>query len=258
MEKDRYNTYCGKAYRFLSFEGLYATIESETLRFSRGDTFNDPLDMHPYIASYDWEKYVKTGPAFVELITEKAFDKIFSSLYVCCFCKEFDSDDSTLMWSHYAKNHTQVCFEIDFSHNNYLGGPSEVYYSTDIVADRKSNNSKTSEEQGLYLVTTKIEQWKYEKEVRLVVDTRLPKTPSILSRISVNELHLFVKFDLHNISKVIFGVKANSNDICHTMILFANKNIYPEFFKMIIDPVSLKLRPVKINFEALCKSPRCP
>ena len=47
---DGYNTYLNKAYRFISFDGLFKTIESRSLRFTRVDKFNGALDNNPFIA----------------------------------------------------------------------------------------------------------------------------------------------------------------------------------------------------------------
>ena len=62
--KDSFNTYRNKAYRFLSFEGLTKTVESGYLRFARPDTFNDPLDVSPYLLDFDWENYSQTDQQY--------------------------------------------------------------------------------------------------------------------------------------------------------------------------------------------------
>lgn len=61
MKNDIYNTYNGKAYRFLSFEALEKTIVYRQLRFSRFATFNDPLDCSVFIGDINFEKYKKMG-----------------------------------------------------------------------------------------------------------------------------------------------------------------------------------------------------
>lgn len=250
---DEYNTYRDKAYRFISFEGLNNTIENETLRFSRSDALNDILDMHPFLAIYEWDSINTKDAKFLSFISSKTFELILSNLYICCFCKEFDSDDAYLMWSHYAKNHTQVCFEIDFSENSYLGGPSEVMYSNNIIAKRSDIQNKSTSDKGMFIATTKIKQWSYEKEVRLIVDTSLSKTKAIIKNKTVNNRHIFVNFELKLISKVIFGAQANPDDICYTMSLFLKKNLKPSFCKMWLDPVTLKLVPITIDFDTLSK-----
>ncbi len=128
MENDIYDTYTGKAYRFMTFEGLYKTIEKESLRFTRVGSFNDPLDNSPYLVPCDWAQSKKEGRGYIKQIESHFFTKILSSIYICCFCKEYDRNDSYLMWSHYGKSHSQVCFEIDFSTTSYLGNPSNVKY----------------------------------------------------------------------------------------------------------------------------------
>lgn len=138
--KDKYNTYNNKAYRFISFEGLENTLRFKKLRLSRADQFNDPLDNSPFLMPLEWDKYLKYGDKFVQMQSEKAFMDVFGSIYICCFSKTYTSDKSYLMWSHYASNHSQVCFEIDFSKVKYLGKPSEVTYPDNLYDKRNSEH----------------------------------------------------------------------------------------------------------------------
>lgn len=246
-EKDEYNTYLGQAYRYLSFEGLFKTLETKSLRFTRVDCFNDPLDNSIFLAPFDWNEYAKEGSSYISFV-QKYFQQVFTgSLYACCFCKEFDSENSYLMWSHYGNGHTQVCFEVDFSKNRYLGGPSEVTYPESLKEERDIIASKDSSKQGLYLVTTKTKQWSYEKEVRLIVDTNNDKVDTAKIKISHDSKNLFVEFDLTLISKTIFGVKAVKEDINKTINMFNERNLNPEYFKMRIDPVNLTLKADKLH-----------
>ncbi|MFT6211505.1 MAG: hypothetical protein ACJATE_002141 [Bacteroidia bacterium] len=136
---DGYNTYLGKSYRFLTFAGLFKTIENRSLRFTRADKFNDPLDNSPFITPFDWEMATKQGAGSLQKVAFEDFSSsVFQLLFICCFCKEYKSDDSYLMWSHYGQSHSQVCFEIDFSKNQYLGGPSEVDYPENLLQERNN------------------------------------------------------------------------------------------------------------------------
>jgi len=205
--QETYNTYNGKAYRFLSFKGLHKTIQSNSLRFTRPDQFNDPLD-NSSITPLDWEQCEKIGlTAFVE---KKYTNYIFGSIYISSFCKEYETEDSYLMWAHYGdKNHTGVAFEIDFSKVKYLGNPDNVTYSPNLA--EKRNELKNDEDIGLFSATNKHKVWLYEKEVRLIVDTKKEgiKNDSRIKK-SYDEKYLFVDFDLNFISKVIFGINADS------------------------------------------------
>ena len=152
-----YNTYSGKAYRFLTFEGLFNTLENKTLRLTRVDKFNDPLDCSPYIAPFDWETFIKGGgEVFGCFAKDYIYSKVFKSFFVCCFCMEYKTKDSYLMWSHYGQKHSQVCFEIDFTTSEYLGRASKVTYPDCLITEREKAKSYDESKLGLYLVTNKL------------------------------------------------------------------------------------------------------
>ncbi len=247
---DGYNTYIGKAFRFLTFDGLFKTIENKSLRFTRSDMFNDPLDNNPFIAPLDWENFGKQGgEIFQNFANEYVFSKVFKSLFICCFCKEYKTDESYLMWSHYGQSHSQVCFEIDFSKNEYLGGPSEVRYPECLVSERNNSSNLEKEQLGLYLVTSKLKQWSYEKEVRLIVDIKSPKIDFSRFKLSEGTEFLYVDFDLKYISKVIFGVKSEFFNELKTRNIFLCNGLNPKYEKMYIDPKTLKLGSKTYDFE---------
>lgn len=248
MAKDNFNTYSGKAYRYLSFDGLYKTIENESLRLTRVDQFNDPLDNSPLLAPFDWKEYKSGGESFIKIAEHHIFSKVFSSMYLCCFCKEYKSENSYLMWSHYGQSHSQVCFEIDFSKTNFLGSPSQVNYPKNLANERDKLKTKASDELGLFLVTTKLRNWSYEKEVRLIVDNMHPNVISSDFKLSSDSKFLYANFKLKNISKVIFGIKSERINEQKTIDLFASRKLKPKFEKMFIDPETLKLESKKYNY----------
>lgn len=209
MKKDIYNTYLGKAYRFIGFKGFEKTIENKSLRFSRIDTFNDPLDCSPYLA-YNWDKYNYSN-GLTDIIKNHFFAPFYNSMFACCFCKKYDTLNSYLMWSHYGEKHTQLCFEIDFSHKEYLGGPSEITYPEDLCKFREELKNKNSEERGLFLATTKLKQWSYEEEVRLIIDISFLENSSE-NYFENNHRYLNYPLDLNIISKVIFGINAEKSN----------------------------------------------
>lgn len=249
---DKYNTYKGKAYRFLSFEGLYKTIENKSLRFTRVDSFNDPLDSSPFLhPEIEWDKVEKKyGKYFSDFTVDFVKQQALGSLFVCCFSKEYDTDDSYLMWSHYADSHTQVCFEIDFSINNYLGGPSEVIYPSNL---REYSINNTSEI-GLMIVTSKLKQWKYEKEVRLVIDVNYKGVRNNVHFLKGDNKHLYSPIDLNQISKVIFGLKSNKKKDKKVINMFLKRGLKPTFEKMRISPKNLKFEAIKLDIDKIISS----
>lgn len=146
------------------------------------------------------------------------------------------------MWVHYAKNHSQVCFEIDFSKNNLCGNPSEVIYPENLILKRESLREKSDDEKGIHQMTTKLETWKYEKEVRLLIDIENTKVSNYTFEPPDDENHIFVSFNPYIISKIIFGVNASEEDELVMFGLIASKKMNIEFEKMIIDPIDLKLK----------------
>jgi Protein of unknown function (DUF2971) len=245
-----YNTYKGKAYRFLTFEGLFRTLENKTLRFTRADKFNDPLDCSPYIAPIDWEKFIKEGgEIFGHFANDYIFSKVFKSLFVCCFCMKYKTKKSYLMWSHYGQKHSQVCFEIDFTTNKYLGRPSKVTYPDCLITEREKAKSYDESKLGLYLATNKLKQWSYEKEVRLLIDILKPDIDFSKLKLSDNNQFLFVDFDLKYISKIIFGVESELFNELKTRDFFLKHNLNPMYEKMYINPINLKLESKSYNFK---------
>lgn len=250
--ENEHNSYFGKAYRFITFEGLFNTIESESLRFIRTDKFNDPLDCSPFILPFEWEMYdTYAGEFFCQFVSTYGFNQIFKPLYICCFCKEYKTKDSYLMWSHYGESHSQVCFEIDFSVNKYLGGPSEVTYFENLIKAREYIEESNKHEKGLYAVTSKSSLWSYEKEVRLIVDIRSLSKESERFKLNDNAEYLFVEFDLKYITKVIFGINTSLTNELKTRNMFANKGFSPLFEKMYIDPKKLNLDSKPYNFQGI-------
>ena len=241
MSSDIYNSYKGKAYRFTPIEALIATITNKKLRFTRIDKYNDPLDCSPYLAPFNWEKYYNKNYLLNEL-KNIYFEKFFENFYACCFCKEYDTENSYLMWSHYGKDHSQLCFEIDFSKYDYLGCPSEIMYPNDIVSFRDKYKNIIEGGYGLFVTTTKLKVWSYEKEVRLIIDIGKPENKSIISNITERNIDVILNPSI--ISKIIFGV--NSTKICENKLLNILKinNLNPNIEKMLIDPISLKLKSI--------------
>jgi len=243
MPDKLYKTYRNKSYRFISFEGLYSTIENRSLRYTRADQFNDPLDNSPFLMDFDWKEYSKKGDKFIKMATKSAFERAFSSTYICCFSKTYTSPESYLMWAHYGKSHSQVCFEIDFSKHDYGGGPSEVTYPKNILEQRNIDR-KENGELGMFVVTNKSKVWKYEQEVRLIFDIRFVQNLRGLKTVN-QEKNLDVPFNPNIISKVIFGYNSSEFDELKTISMFKEINHLPKFEKMMIDPLTLNLKPIK-------------
>ncbi|MHA7943279.1 DUF2971 domain-containing protein [Formosa sp. 3Alg 14/1] len=240
---DEYNSYKNKAYRFISFEGIINTLNSRKLRFSRVNQFNDPLDNSPYLMDLDWKQYILMGYKKVKSITEKVHENILGRTYICCFSKTYTSDQSYLMWSHYGRDHTQLCFEIDFSEVEYLGSPSEVIYP-DSLKDTRSSLIESSGDIGRFIVFHKSKVWEYEQEVRLIYDMVYAGYDKNVN-ISDDKKNIDIPFNHKMISKIVFGYRANEKEELDVISLFKNLKHKPKFEKMIFNPITLKLEPIK-------------
>jgi len=238
MEQDKYNKYKGKAYRFLSFDGLFQTIIDQRLRYTRVDQLNDPLDNSPLMLPFSFEKHDIKLHSF---ILQKLFDDILKSMYICSFSKHYEKTKSYLMWSHYAESHSQVCFEIDFTVNTSISTPSNVTYPKNLANERdKLKHSK--DKISLFVVTNKAKIWKYEDEVRLIIDILKPNQNFEKLNFSNDCKYIYQDIDLSLISKVIFGIKSEKANIVKTIALFKVKGFNPIYEQMYIDPKTLKFR----------------
>ncbi len=241
---DIFNTFYGKAYRFIPIQYFIQAIEKASLRFSRIDTFNDPLDSSPYLSFEKWwEKYQGDFKTIHDL-KNRCFKRFTENYYAYCLCKEYDTPDSYLMWAHYGQSHTQMCFEIDFGKYKIVGGPSNITYENDIAKVRDSLINSHPNVRGLFLATTKLNQWKYEKEVRLIIDTKISKNSPFIT-LEQDHRHLNFQFNPSVISKVIFGINANPKEEFKVIALMKSIGLNPIFEKMVIDPVILQLKSIK-------------
>ena len=243
---NRYTAYKEKAYRFTKLCALKETIKMEELRLTRVGCLNDPLDCGKYLLPLPYDLFI-IQPGFTEYALNYANDTVLSSLYVCSFSKNYCSHNSYLLWSHYANNHNDVCFEIDFSKNDFLDCPREItYYPLESIVTTR-NEFPPGKVEGNFIVLTKSNLWEYEEEVRLIVDIK-PKRPITSKfRIDSDSKHLYVPFNLKIISKVIFGVNTLDERIQEVIKIFESKRQNPEYEKMQINPTTLKLEPKQIN-----------
>ena len=232
----------------MSLSALKKTVNNKSLRFARPNTFNDPLDASPFLLNYNWKEFLNVDPRLLNRANEHVYQEALSTVYVCSLSKTYFQKKSYLLWSHYANHHSGVCFEIDFSKYLYLGGPSEVSYPIDLAAKREEIQSIKSQEFGLFLMTNKSNVWKYEKEVRLICDTKT-KLVQTSSKLSPDQKYLYVNFDPRLITKVIFGCNCDEDKVADTIQFFKKKEYSPLFEQMIINPVTLKLVRKKLRIR---------
>lgn len=100
------------------------------------------------------------------------FSRMRSEMGIACLS---ESDDSLLMWAHYANSHRGMCVEYELLEINQqlMFTPVPIIYSEDRVCFDSLNTSTIEEDTTrLFLenLTTKSPQWSYEKEWRIIRD----------------------------------------------------------------------------------------
>lgn len=107
-------------------------------------------------------------------VLRTVFDKLRSETGVSCFS---ESQDSLLMWAHYANNHRGMCVEYNLLEINDLlkFAPVPVIYSGERTCF-DSFNPQSVEKDSLklliYSITSKSQEWRYEKEWRIIRDSK--------------------------------------------------------------------------------------
>lgn len=121
--------------------------------------------------SYKWKEL--SGIVHQELNSLKSvFEELKSSIGIACLS---ESDDSLLMWAHYANNHHGMCVEYGLPEivSQLSFSPVPVIYSNKRVSF-SSLNLATPEHDALRIftesITTKSPEWGYEREWRIIRD----------------------------------------------------------------------------------------
>jgi hypothetical protein len=205
-------------YKYTAPENAILLLENSKLHFSSPLNFNDPYDCHPllvkitdeyiYNVIHDSEyKYLLNTKGFIKSPTYISFVKNFSKTqvkevkikilpYVKITCFSEDKNN-TLMWAHYAKNHSGVCFQFDakamiiFLENlrKTSGQPSCLFLKAIYESKRKNYvyGSANDPTPLLMWIKTKSLEWKYENEIRLAIlkweENLLSIPPDLVSRL---------------------------------------------------------------------------
>lgn len=239
--------YKKQLYKFMSIDGLKATLENKSLRFTRGDMFNDPYESCPYLIPLEWgdgiPEFTK-NPELHSFLYHHAFARIFSNLYISCFTKGYKNEESKLMWSHYANNHSGVCIEFDTDLDpTDFTIPLEVTYVDSLVKMRDDLNCRSDPKDiALFLSMTKSAIWKYENEIRIVLyrEGYELKHSKVLNS-SDEDRYTYLPFDISKIKRIIFGVNSKKEDALEVFDLLAKIGSIVPFSKLIICPKTLNL-----------------
>lgn len=98
------------------------------------------------------------------------FEDLRTRMGITCLS---ETDDSLLMWAHYAKNHSGICVEYELlEFNSQLHfSPVPIVYTDERVCIH-TLETLVKDIQGLFIesLTTKSPEWSYEKEWRIIRD----------------------------------------------------------------------------------------
>lgn len=177
-----------------------------------------------YGINYDEELFSKL--TFDELKKRIIFDNVnvfLKDFGIACFS---ETNESLVMWGHYATNHSGICIEFDSTIGLFKDAEKVVYSRTvHTIAVKEKNNltfdffmAKMSK-----CMYTKYEQWKYEKEWRINSD---PNTT--------------IGYPQEAITGVYFGLDTTAVDI--ELVQRATKHIeHLNYFKATINPHEYKI-----------------
>lgn len=185
-------------YQSANLEWLARTLFKGDIRFSNPKEFNDPWDCQPAYKEVnledpkdikhhvDWlvksyrnrfselpqeilEKYsnkLRQEPVFlkseVDEIRKYDTGKIINrSCWMYCLS---DTNNCPLMWAHYADNHKGICLGF-FASDNEFSGARRVNYELTYPDFALWDESQETQDR---MILTKSDDWKYEKEYRLI------------------------------------------------------------------------------------------
>lgn len=218
-----------KLYKYRAFgEFTNDIIVKSSLWYANPLKFNDPFDMNPsfrqkyskreikaYIKDYIstsentknlsgplqeryrrvFEEQSNTSEKFVAIV-EKIFKEQISKTGVVALSKY---QDSILMWSHYANNHEGLVFEFDYAHVKLSIDvfPHKVDYVKELGFFSYAALSNERKKQMVTILLSKYIDWAYEGEYRIIDFDHQGNKP----------------FDKRLLTKVIFGLKASTEDM---------------------------------------------
>jgi len=230
-------------------EFLFQLLIDNSLWFSKVTDYNDPFDMKfNFEIFYSKDFILESSKKMIENLTteeetkkkqyleiasrvnpisfsEETNREIYQDIQnfgVCCFSK---SKSNILMWSHYANGHKGVCLGFDFaSIKKERLVTKEVTYSKNYPVI----NNITEVIVGM---TTKSLNWKYEKEVRMILFGENGK----------------LEFPRESIKEVIFGCRMPQEEmerITKVMKFAGYKNLI--FKKAILEEKKYSLKLLKL------------
>ena len=200
-----------RLHKFTSINlNLHKSLKEAYLWHSRPSILNDPFDCYHKLLTYEptesdiidfctrnfkkgelplvlqIERLLKNPQKLVEAQQSSLEDNI-NGQGICCFAENYTN---TLMWSHYAANHTGICLVFK-PHLDTSLFVVKVQYKDEFVPQNYYGEHRKGV---LSMLSTKSNDWKYEQEYRSI------------SKPGPNP------FNKAMLSEVIFGCRATQDD----------------------------------------------
>lgn len=251
-------------HKYFDLETGLKTIENQNIAFSRPDRFNDPFDcsvellkiesastrahMADVIVRNLKSNYLERDRLKRQL--DRASDQQIEELAKSGLRSEYNhrgvtsfstSFDEILMWAHYCKNHNGICIGYNtqriysFLHSriNEIG-----YLPIDYVPSlNKKSLYPVSDQPILYMLKTKSNIWKYEKEVRIT------GTNFIFNEHLLN----FIKLEPDILSHLYIGINVDPDSIDKLLELARTCNPNIIVSQMKADYTSFNLIPKQLS-----------
>ena len=167
-------------YKYLNIDGAEWMLgmrkerEYPNLQFTNASQLNDPFDCHPNLV--DFSDMPITDILWSKEKCEKRAFLLRKNTWLCSLSKKYST---LLMWSHYCSNHQGICIGLNMKKvkanlpvifSGTIGGePLELKVDyQNVVKPPKSSSVNPWH----YQLQTKAKEWKYEKEVRLVIENK--------------------------------------------------------------------------------------
>ena len=145
-----------RVYYFTPPEFAVDNLEKAHLKVARFSQCNDPFEL----AAFN-QKNRRFRRQFRDWLNH-----MDNSNGLICFCRSWRNP---VMWAHYAKNHTGVCYGFDVDPKTFI---DVRYVSERLYPNLTPENFllHVGEDQMVDLFATKFIHWSYEEEVRLLIE----------------------------------------------------------------------------------------
>ena len=163
------------AYKFRSPSQIEFTLDilfNDRLYCADWSTLNEPMEGE-FIYSHKSTDETDYSTKLDQIRIEK------KKIYICSLSKTYDSH---LLWAHYADGFSGMAIEVELPDNSKeitsveYGG---VFSYVDITADFLPSDKAR------HILSSKYEDWSYEKELRILHDSHQYKLPTPVRRIIV-------------------------------------------------------------------------